>query len=63
VKTPKEQPKGLAWRAAEAHGFDMSLVEANLRRTPRERLLAHDRALRTAQRLRVAMEKREHAGQ
>ena len=50
-----------AWKAAEDHGFDMSLVEDNLRLTPWERILRHSLALATALTLREAMEKR-HAG-
>ncbi|MBI5394552.1 MAG: hypothetical protein HZA91_04570 [Verrucomicrobia bacterium] len=48
---------GRAWRAAEAAGIDMSLVESALRKTPAERLRAHDRALAAALALREAMEK------
>jgi hypothetical protein len=50
-------PVGPAWKEAEAAGFDMSLVEENLRMTPWERMVQHDRALRTAIMLREAMEK------
>ena len=32
---------GPAWRAAHEYGFDMSLVEAALKKTPEERLEAH----------------------
>lgn len=32
-------PSGPAWRAAIAHGIDVSLLEANLSLTPTERLL------------------------
>ena len=34
-----------AWRAASEYGFDMSLIEEALKRTPEERLEAHQRAL------------------
>lgn len=34
-----------AWRAACEYGFDMSLIEEALKRTPDERLEAHQRAL------------------
>jgi hypothetical protein len=44
---PKEKPR-TAWEEAEAEGMDMSLVEKNLRKTPIERLRAHDRALTLA---------------
>ncbi len=36
---------GPAWRAAMEYGFDMSLIEENLHRSPWERLLANNRAL------------------
>ena len=36
---------GPAWRAACDYGFDMSLVEDALRKTPEERLEEHQRAL------------------
>jgi hypothetical protein len=51
----------VAWKAAEKDGYDMSLVESNLRKTPCERIRAHSRALATALMLRRAMEAR-HAG-
>ncbi len=50
--------KAVAWRAAEKAGYDMSLVESNLRKRPSERIRAHSRALATAVMLRQAMEKR-----
>ena len=54
--------KGTAWKTAEAEGYDMSLVESNLRKTPFERIRQHSRALATAQMLRKAMkEKKQHA--
>jgi hypothetical protein len=34
-----------AWRAAHEYGFDMSLVEDALKKTPEERLESHQRAL------------------
>ena len=49
---------GPAWRAAEAYGFDMSVIESNLRRTPRERIRVHNRELQTTAQLKEAMEKR-----
>ena len=49
--------KQVAWKAAEQEGYDMSLVESNLRKTPYERIRAHSRALATAVMLREAMEK------
>jgi hypothetical protein len=36
---------GPAWRAASEYGFDMSLVEDALRKTPEERLDSHQRVL------------------
>ncbi len=48
---------GPAWREAERYGFDMSLLETSLRRTPAERVIVHARALNTALALRKAMEK------
>jgi hypothetical protein len=36
---------GPAWRAACEYGFDMSLVEEALSKTPEERLDSHQRAL------------------
>ena len=44
-----------AWKEAEAAGIDMSLLEANLRKSPLERIRAHDRALATAMALREAV--------
>jgi hypothetical protein len=38
----------------------MSLLEANLRKTPLERIRAHDRALSMAMALRRAMREREN---
>lgn len=46
------------WKAAEAYGCDMALLEANLRRSPAERVRRHSRALATAVALRGAMERR-----
>ncbi|WP_168441875.1 hypothetical protein [Pontiella desulfatans] len=42
----------------ERYGVDISLLRANLRLSPVERLRRHDRALTTMQKLRVAMEKK-----
>jgi len=50
-------PRGPAWKAAEAYGFDMSVVESNLRRTPEELVLMHDRIRRTIQECREALRK------
>lgn len=54
-----EQPRrGPAWRAAEEFGIDMPALEANLRLTVEERLMAHRRALATIEALREANRKR-----
>jgi hypothetical protein len=50
--------KSAAWKAAEQAGYDMSLIEGNLRKTPFQRIRAHNRALATALMLRRGMEKR-----
>ena len=55
-KRKRASPKaGPAWRAAEAYGSDMSLIEDNLRRTPLERIRALGHALQTILALRQAM--------
>ena len=50
--------KGPAWRAAEEYGFDMSVVEWNLRLTPLERIRENDRANALDESLAKAMEAR-----
>ena len=50
-----------AWQAAEAAGFDMSVVEMNLERTPWERILNHNRALALANELREALQQQGYA--
>ena len=55
------EPKDIetsAWKAAKAYGFDMSLIEANLRRTPAERIRLHARALALAVALRQQIKNR-----
>jgi hypothetical protein len=52
-------PPGPAWKAAEEYGFDMSLIEINLEKTPEERILAHDRVRQMADALREAMRRRD----
>lgn len=47
-----------AWKLAKEYGCDMSLIEDNLRKTPSERIKAHQRALNTVLILRKAMEKK-----
>jgi hypothetical protein len=48
-----------AWNEAAAAGLDMSLIELNLARSPRDRIRAHQRALATATALRAARERRQ----
>lgn len=48
---------GPAWFEAMAAGIDMSLVEANLRLTPWERLLENDRALALVEALEAAQDR------
>ena len=43
---------------AEAYGIDISLIRANLRLTPTERLRRHDQSLTIQRKLRTAMEKK-----
>jgi hypothetical protein len=50
--------RGKAWRAAERYGFDMSIIEANLKLTPWQRIVNHSGALRLAEMLRDGMEKK-----
>jgi hypothetical protein len=57
---PKPSSESDAWTEAERFGIDMSLLLANLRRTPLERIRAHDRALSMAMALRQAM-REKHA--
>jgi hypothetical protein len=52
----KEFVPGPAWRAAEAMGIDMSLIELALTKTVWERWEDHDRALSEACMLREAVE-------
>jgi len=40
------------------YGIDVSLLEANLRLTPEQRLRRHDRTLTTIEKLRSAMDKK-----
>jgi hypothetical protein len=54
--TPQPQPPRFAWEEAEAEGFDMSLIEDNLRKTPWQRMRDHDRAPNLALKLRKAMQ-------
>jgi hypothetical protein len=62
VKNPlthsKPSSEDDAWQEAERLGIDTSLLLANLRRTPLERIRAHDRAVSMAMALRKAMRER-----
>ena len=61
MDAPEHTPiLGPAWKAAEAYGVDMSLLEESLRMTPVERTRANARALVRMLDLRRAM-KQEHA--
>lgn len=54
-----ERPSAYEPIRLEAEDFDHALLESNLRKTPWERIRAHDRALATARLLRRAMEQRD----
>ena len=56
--SPKRRAPPTAWQRAEAYGIDVSLLEANLRRSVAERLRRHDAALQTMGSLREAVRKR-----
>lgn len=43
---------------AEAYGIDISLIRANLRLTPAQRLRRHDQSLTTIEKLRKAMDRK-----
>jgi len=53
---PRQTVKS-AWEQAREYGIDMSLLVANLRKTPAERLQQHSRALETVLLLRNGMKK------
>lgn len=53
---PELSSESDAWKDAERSGIDMSLLLANLRRTPLERIRAHDRALSLATAIRTRKE-------
>lgn len=46
------------YEKAEAYGIDVSLIRANLRLTPAQRLRRHDQTLTTLKKLRAAMERK-----
>jgi hypothetical protein len=48
-----------AWAAAAAYGVDMNLLEINLRRTPTERIDAHQAALDLMRALQAAGKRRD----
>jgi hypothetical protein len=56
TKGEREATRRPAWKAAEGYGIDMSLLEANLRKTPAERIHALCRTLADATALRRAVE-------
>ncbi|MBM3887908.1 MAG: hypothetical protein FJ388_02155 [Verrucomicrobia bacterium] len=47
-RQPRRAKAGPDWKAAEAYGCDMSLIESNLRKTPAEGIRDHSRALAMA---------------
>ena len=51
---------GSHWKAAEAYGFDMSVIESNIAMSPKQRVQVHDEFRLTADTLRDAMRK-QHA--
>ncbi len=58
IEPESKDVRASAWKAAEAYGLDMSLIEANLRRTPAERIRTHARTLALALALRHQMKNR-----
>ncbi len=50
--------QGAVHEKAEAYGIDVSLIRANLRLTPTQRLRRHDQTLTTIEKLRKAMDKK-----
>lgn len=54
---PTMSEKNLHWEAAKKRGTDMSLLKANLEKTPTQRVRDHLSALELARTLRVAGEK------
>jgi hypothetical protein len=59
-RVSKAKPKARkdAWAAAEAYGCDMNLLEISLRRTPAERIDAHQSALDLFEAIREAGKRR-----
>jgi len=60
--TKDRSSRGPAWKAAEEYGFDMSIVEANLLKTPAERVRQHCEVLELGLKLRKAMEEARAQG-
>ena len=56
LDSPKRRAPPTAWQRAEAYGIDVSLLEANLRRSVAERLRRHDAALCSMLALRAAVQ-------
>ena len=56
-RTDISSQEGRDWKAAREYGFDMSLIESNLRKTPLERIRTLNRVLNTALQVRKAMER------
>ncbi len=52
------EPSNKEYQAKE-YGIDLSLLEANLMRTPEERLIALERAVELVKELRKALKERE----
>jgi hypothetical protein len=55
---PRARETARGWREPTDQGLDLSLLEESLAKTPWERMQANDDALRFAEALRAAMEKR-----
>lgn len=55
-RSPRQTVKS-AWEQAREYGIDMSILIANLKKTPAERLQQHHRALETVLLLRDGMKK------
>ena len=51
---------GSHWKAAEAYGFDMSVIESNIAMSPKDRVRVHDEFRQIADTLKDAMRK-QHA--
>ena len=58
IGVPLMDKQGAVHEKAEAYGIDVSLIRANLRLTPIQRLQRHGQSLATLKKLRTAMEKK-----